>query len=263
MVKADWKQKSIDIDGMELSYLKAGKGKPLLMFHEELGNPGWFHWQRELAEKYQLIVPLHPGFGVSPRIEWIRTVGDLANFYAQLLVRRGWVGADVIGFSFGGWIAAEMAAQNPGQFASLTLVAPLGIKPRQGAIRDLFAAPTEDYLAASVRDIEGTPEFDQLFGGAVTPAQFELFQDATAEAGRLAWQPYMNNPALRNRLRLVRNLPTLIVWGEDDAVVPVSAAADYQAAIRGARLALFKNCGHRPELEQTKEFLKKIKRHLS
>lgn len=263
MAKVGWKQKTIDIGGAELGYLRAGKGKPVLIFHEELGNPGWFHWQRELAEKYQLILPLHPGFGVSPRRDWIRTVGDLANFYAQVLVKQGWEGADVIGFSFGGWIAAEMAAQNPGQFGSLTLVAPLGIKPRQGAIRDLFAAPTEDYLAASVRDPEDTPEFGQLFGGALTPEQFELFQDATAEAGRLAWQPYMNNPALRYRLGLVRDLPTLIIWGEEDAIVPVNAAADYQQAIRGARLVLFKNCGHRPELEQTKEFLKKIKRHLS
>ena len=87
---------------------------------------------------------------MSPRVDWLRSVGDLANFYSQVMVEQGWVGADVIGFSFGGWIAAEMAAQNPGQFASLTLVAPFGIKPPAGMIRDLFEAPTVEGLAERV-----------------------------------------------------------------------------------------------------------------
>ena len=73
----------------------------------------------------------------------------------------------------------------------------------------------------------------------------------------------MSNPALGNRLGLVRKLPTLIVWGEDDAIAPVSAAALFHAAIRGSKLALFKDCGHRPEIEQTGKFLKKLKAHLS
>lgn len=93
-----------------------------------------------------------------------------------MLVKQDWVGADVVGFSFGGWIAAEMAAQNPGQFASLTLVAPFGIKPPEGVIRDLFEAPTEDYLAASVRDAAATPEFGTLFGGATTPSSSSAFR---------------------------------------------------------------------------------------
>lgn len=263
MAKADWQSETVTIGGEELHYLKAGKGRPVLILHEELGNPGWFDWQRRLAEKCKVILPLHPGFGVSPRRDWIRTVGDLANFYAQVLVKQDWVGADVIGFSFGGWIAAEMAAQNPGQFRSLTLVAPFGIKPPEGAIRDLFEAPTEDYLAASVKDAAATPEFGALFGGATTPEQFERFQDATAEAARLAWQPYMNNPALCHRLGLVRGLPTLIVWGADDGIVPASAAALYLDAIRGAKLALFEDCGHRPEIEHTDKFLKRVLKHLS
>jgi pimeloyl-ACP methyl ester carboxylesterase len=263
LAKADWQPKTVTLGGEELHYLKAGKGRPVLILHEELGNPGWFDWQRRLAETRKVILPLHPGFGVSPRRDWIRTVGDLANFYAQVLVKQDWVGADVVGFSFGGWIAAEMAAQNPRQLASLTLVAPFGIKPPEGVIRDLFEAPTEDYLAASVRDAAATPEFGTLFGGATTPEQFERFQDAAAEAARLAWQPYMNNPALPQRLGLVRDLPTLIVWGEDDAIVPASAAAPFRDAIRGAKLALFKRCGHRPELEHTEKFLKKLHNHLS
>ncbi len=263
MARSDYKQKTVAVAGTELSYLKAGKGKPVLVLHEELGNPGWLAWMRALSENRQVIVPLHPGFGVSPRVDWIRHVGDLANFYAQVMVERDWVGADVIGFSFGGWIAAEMAAQNPRQFASLTLVAPMGIRPPQGVIRDLFEAPTEAYLAASVKHPADTAEFDSLFGGATTPEQFERFQDATAEAARLAWQPYMNNPALFYRLALVRDLPTLILWGEDDAIVPASAAALYRDAIPDARLVLFADCGHRPEIEQPDRFVKKLKSHLS
>ena len=88
MARADWQQKTIKVCGTELSYLRAGKGKPVLVLHEELGNPGWFAWQRRLAETREVIVPLHPGFGVSPRIDWVRSVGDLANFYAQVLAQQ-------------------------------------------------------------------------------------------------------------------------------------------------------------------------------
>ena len=255
--------RTLSTAGAELVVTEGGSGKPLLVLHEELGDPGWLTWQRELAKTRRVITPQHPGFGVSPRIGWARTIGDLANFYAQVMVEQGWVGADVIGFSLGGWVAAEMAAQNPGQFATLTLVAPMGIKPLSGEIADIYYYTTDQYLKLSVKDAAATAEFGDLFGGEITPEQFERFQDATAETARFAWQPYLNNPALGHRLGLVRTLPTLIVWGEEDSIVPLSAGHAYQQAIAGSRLVTFPGCGHRPEIEQTDKFLAAVRAHLS
>lgn len=263
MANDAWIQKTLSTAGLDLTVIEGGSGKPLLVLHEELGDPGWLKWKQELAKTRTLITPLHPGFGVSPRLDWALTIGDLANFYAQVLVEQGWTGIDVIGFSLGGWIAAEMAAQNPAQFSSMILVAPTGIKAPQGEICDIYESPTAAYLAASVNNVVTAPEHASLFGGQVTPEQFERFQDATAETARLAWKPYMNNPALSHRLGLVKTLPTLILWGTEDRIVPVSTAAVYQSAIKGSRLVSFSGCGHRPEIEQTDKFLAEVRTFLS
>lgn len=156
-------ERTISTVGTELVVTEGGSGKPLLVLHEELGDSGWLKWKQELAKTRTVITPQHPGFGVSPRIAWARSIGDLANFYAQVMVEQGWVGADVIGFSLGGWVAAEMAAQNPGQFATLTLVAPMGIKPPSGEIADIYYYTTDQYLKLSVKDPSGTAEFGDLF----------------------------------------------------------------------------------------------------
>lgn len=263
MASNEWTQTTITTAGTELALIKGGSGKPLLILHEELGDPGWLRWKQELAKTRTLITPLHPGFGVSPRIAWARDIGDLANFYAQVIVEQGWTGIDVIGFSLGGWIAAEMATQNPGQFGSMTLVAPAGIKPPRGEIFDIYQVPTQDYIAASVSNIAATPEFVELFGGALTPEQFERFQDATAETARFAWQPFMNDPALSRRLGLIKSLRTLILWGADDRIVPISAGEAYHSAIKGSKMITFSGCGHRPEIEQTDEFLREVRSFLS
>lgn len=263
MATNDYTIKTISVGGSELVITEGGKGNPLLVLHEELGDPGWLKWKQELASTRTVITPQHPGFGVSPRVSWALTIGDLANYYAQVMVEQGWTGADVMGFSLGGWIAAEMAAQNPGQFSSMTLVAPMGIKPPSGEICDIYQYVTSDYLAYSVSDVDGTPEFADLFGGEVTPEQFERFQDATAECARFAWQPYMNNPALSHRLGLIKNLPTQILWGDKDKIVPYSASGVYQKSIAGSKLVTFKACGHRPEIEQTDKFLAEVQAFLS
>lgn len=259
----DYIEKTITAAGSELVLTEGGSGKPLIVLCEELGDPGWLKWKQELANTRKIISPQHPGFGVSPRIAWALSIGDLANYYAQVMVEQGWVGADVIGFSLGGWVAAEMAAQNPAQFSSMTLVAPVGIKPPSGEIADIYYHTNEKYIELSVNDPRTTPEFGDIFGGKLTPEQFERFQDATAETARFAWQPYMNNPALSNRLGLVKDLPTLILWGEQDKIIPISAAVIYQQSIAGSKLVTFSDCGHRPEIEQTDKFLAELRVHLS
>jgi pimeloyl-ACP methyl ester carboxylesterase len=88
------------------------------------------------------------------------------------------------------------------------------------------------------------------------PEAFERMELARAQTARLAWQPYMHNPSLPNLLEIVTNLPALIVWGAQDAMVPVAAAEDYGRAIRGAKVVVFEQCGHRPEIEKSAEFIR-------
>ncbi len=259
----EWREESVSVDGTNLIVVKGGTGRPMLVLHDELGHPGWLKWTRAMARRRTLLIPLHPGFGRTERAEWMMSIRDLAGFYARYLKENGLAPLDVIGFSLGGWIAAEMAASNPGQFRKMILVAPAGIRPPSGNILDVFQLMAPQQLMASVYDPPNTPEFPELFGGGMSPEAFEMFEDARAQTARLAWTPYMHNPTLPHLLGVAAGLPTLIVWGRQDAVVPASAGDAYRAAIRGARLVTFDNCGHRPEIEKSAEFIREVEAFLA
>ena len=246
----------------QLIVLKGGSGKPLLVLHEELGYPGWMKWNQALSERRTILTPLYPGFGRTPRAEWVVNVRDLASLLARFIREQGLAPIDVIGFSLGGWLAAEMAAGDPNIFSKIVLVAPAGIRPPEGVIMDLFTVPALVYLRDSVRDAALTPEYAALYDGGVSPEQYEAFEDACAETARLAWQPYMFNPSLPHLLEGTVNAPTLLVWGRDDKVVPISAAQVYQKSIKNSRLLALEGCGHRPEIEKSEQFIKEVQNFL-
>jgi len=258
----DWREQTVSVDGTDLVVVTGGSGRPLLVLHDELGNPGWLRWVRETAARRSVLIPLHPGFGRTPRAEWMRSMRDMAGFYARFLKDNSLAPIDAVGFSLGGWIAAEMAASNPGQFRRMVLVGPAGIKPPKGDILDVFQLMAPQQVMASVLDPAHTPEFAELYGGPMAPEQFEMFEEARAQTARLAWSPYMHNPTLPHLLGIAAGLPTLIIWGRQDAVVPMSAGEAYRDAIGGARLVVFDNCGHRPEIEKTADFLRELEAFL-
>jgi pimeloyl-ACP methyl ester carboxylesterase len=258
----EWHEETVRVDDTDLMVVKGGTGKPLLILHEELGWPGWLKWNSALAQNRTLLIPQHPGFSHTARSEWISNIRDMAGFYARYLVEQNLAPVDAIGFSMGGWIAAEMAACNPAQFRNLVLVAPMGIRPREGVILDFFQLMAPKHLYATVHDPDATPEFDNLYGGQ-GPAQFERWEEARAQSARLAWSPFMHNPSLPHLLGVAANLPTLLLWGKQDRVVPVSAADEFRRVLKSARLSIFDNCGHRPEVEKTADFLHEVETFLA
>ena len=259
----EWTEDKIDVGEDSLAVLKAGSGPPLLVLHEELGCPGTVTWQAELARTRTLLIPLHPGFGRGPECEWIRNVRDLACFYSRYVREQRLTPVDVIGFSFGGWVAAEMAANDPSLFARMVLVGAVGIRPPEGEIRDMFMSKAETYLRASVIDPTETEEFTNLYGAEVSPEQFEAWEDARAQVARLAWQPYLFNPSLPHLLEAARDLPSLILWGEKDGVVPTSVGEAYRRALPQAKLVVFPNAGHRPEIEAREAFIAELQGFLA
>ena len=255
-------ESTINVGGTGVTLLRSGSGPPLLVLHEELGHPGCLAWHADMGQDHSLLLPVHPGFGQLPRADWIANVRDLAGFYSRMLREMALGPVDVIGFSLGGWIAAEMAAADAGQFRRMVLVAPTGVRPPEGEILDLFILTARAYLDASVHDAAATPEFASLYGEE-TPEQFEAWEDARAESARLAWKPYMHNPSLPHLLEGVRGLPTLIVSGREDRIVPVSAGHAYNRAIAGSELLVLDKCGHRPEIEHTSEFVNRLRGFLA
>lgn len=261
---ADWTEEVTQVAGTSLAIVKGGTGKPLLVLHEELGYSGWISWHAALAKEHSLLIPIQPGLGKSPKIDWIRNIHGLAMFYSWVLRDLHLAPLDVIGFSTGGWIAAEMATINAKQFNKMVLVGPAGIKPPDGEIADVFSITARTSLNMSVYNHEA-PEFAKLYGGERTPEQFEAFEDARTENARLTWEPIMNNPVLANFLEGVRGLPTQIIWGREDAIVPVSAAECYRKALKNTdvNVTIYDECGHRPEVEKPAEFIQLVREFLA
>ena len=130
--------------------------------------------------------------------------------------------------------------------------------PAEGEIKDMFMMTARAYLNASVQDAASTPEFAGLYGGEETPEQYEAWEDARAESARLAWKPFMHNPSLGPMLEGITGLPTLLVWGSEDKIVPINAGQIYNESIAGSELASLKGCGHRPEIENSQEFIDRV-----
>ncbi len=259
---ANWTETTINVGGTDVALIRGGSGKPLLLLHDELGFPGWVKWNEELAEEHEFLIPLQPGYGKTPRVDWIRTYRDLGGFYARMLREMGLDAIDAIGFSAGGYAAAEMAAADPRMFQHLVLVAPMGIKPSEGEITDIFPLTIRTYIRATVADIT-TPEFGSIYGGDMTPEQFEMFEDARSEAARIGWEPYMHNPSLPYLLEGAKGLSTLLIWGEADGIVPKGCIDAYQKAIVGAQVATIPDVGHRSEIENAAEFARIVKGYLA
>jgi pimeloyl-ACP methyl ester carboxylesterase len=258
-----WTEEMVEVAGTRLQLVKGGKGEPLLILHDEMGHPGWLSFHEALAQDHTLYIPSHPGFGKSERLSWIMNMQDLAGWYLDAMDDLGLDQVNVMGLSFGGWLAAQMAAMCPHQFKKLVLVDAPGIRPPTGEILDMFLVVAKSYITTSFANPASTPEFQQVCPDNPTPELIENWEVAREEACRLTWRPYMHYPGLPYLLRRLRKLPTLILWGRQDAIVPVSAAQAYHEAIKGSRLVVLNNCGHRPEIERSGDFARLVREFLT
>ncbi len=248
----------IEVGDATVALVRGGSGSPLLVLHDELGYPGWMSWNDSLAADRELIIPLQPGYGVTPGLPWIRTYRDLAVFYARMVREQGWAGCDVLGFSAGAYIAAEMAVGCPDLFSKMTLVGPLGCRPTEGDIFDFLAVTIRSHVAATVTKVDA-PEFAQIYGGEMTPSQFELFEDARAETARIGWEPFMFNDALPHHLQGIGSgLPTLLIRGGEDLIAPHGCLEAYSRAMPQATALTIPGVGHRPEIEDPPAFISAV-----
>ncbi len=258
-----WTEEIRRVAGVELQLIKGGTGEPLLVLHDEIGHHAWLGFHDSLAQRNALHIPSHPGFGKTPALDWIMNVRDMAGWYLQALDELGLHRVNVIGFSLGGWLAAEMAAMCPHQFKKLALVGPTGVKPPVGEIYDMFLEVAKEFITAGFLDPAGAPEFQRVCPDEPSPEQVEAWEVAREEACRLGWRPYMYYPALPQLLGRIKGLPTLIVWGRQDAIVPLSAGQVYHESIESSRLVVMENCGHRPEVEKPAEFVDLVQEFFS
>ncbi len=250
---ASWTEERVTVAGAEMQILKGGSGDPLLVLHDEMGQPGWLQLHEELAKNHTVYAPSLPGFGVTSRLDWVMNMRDIATWTLWALDDLELSSINVVGFSLGGWLAAEMATQQPQIFEKMALVAPAGILPPTGEILDMFLIVSREFITTGFHNPSAVAEFQAVCPDEPSPEQVEMWETAREEACRLSWRPYMHDRSLPHRLGRLKNLPSLIVWGRNDAVVPPSAGEVYNHSIAGSRLVTIENCGHRSDVEKSAE----------
>src|SRR3954464_9527423 len=132
----------------------AENAAPVVFLHGAGGHTGWMAFLDELAERFAVFAPEHPGFGQSDDPPWLDEVADLAYFHLDMLKALDLDRVHLIGTSLGGWIAAEMAVRSTARLASLTLVCAVGITADGSPIDDIFRMPAEENLQRYYADQE-------------------------------------------------------------------------------------------------------------
>ena len=241
-----WNDQEVDLGGLKVRVGRGGSGRPVLVLHHDIGTLDKLPFYEALSAHFDTIVPVHPGFGEkSQRAPWVRHPRDIASLYQWLLAELGVERASLVGLGFGGWIAAEMAALAPRDFHRVVLVGAMGVKPPEGEIKDQAIVSYIDYAKAGFHDPKA---FERNYGDVSTDqlVDWDLCREMSF---RVAWKPYMYNTSLPHLLGGVK-APTLVVWGDDDQIVPKSAGEVYARSLPGARFETVARSGHCVEMEQ-------------
>jgi pimeloyl-ACP methyl ester carboxylesterase len=250
----DWASSTIEAGGTKLHVRRAGRGRPVLVLHHETGTLDDLPFYDALAANHAVIVPHHPGYSRSERPDWMRSVRDIAVIHRGLLSELKVAKPALVGLGFGGWIAAEMATMAPADLSHLVLVGAMGIKPPQGDILDLAVTGYMDYARAAFHDQKA---FDRVYGAEPSVDQLEMWDICREMSFRIAWKPYMYSQTLPYLLKTMR-APALIVWGDDDKVVPISAGKRYLESLPDAHLEIVRSCGHAVDMEQPEALAKLV-----
>jgi len=241
----------VELGALTAHLLQAGAGSPVLVLHHDVGNPGWLPFYEGLARQASVTVPSYPGYGASPRADWMRSVRDLAVVEQWLLASLDLGAVSLIGLGFGGWVATEMASMAPRLFRRLVLVGAMGLQPERGEMLDQAILAHEAYVRAGFHD---PARFDAVFGAEPASEQLEAWDLHRESTFRIAWKPYMYSQTLPYLLGGIRS-KALIVWGDDDRIVPRECGERYRDLLPDARLETIADCGHFVEMERPEALL--------
>jgi len=241
------------VGGIEMEVVRRGAGRPALLLHGAQTVDPRAPFLDMLGRHAEIIAPSHPGFGRSARPPDFETVYDLVHFYLDFLDALPHEKLTVIGLSFGGWLAAELAVKCRHRLEGLVLVDALGIKVSDREtpdILDVFNTAPQEVERRSWHDpATWAPDLDALSDDDL------VIRARNREALCLyGWNPYMYNPQLKRWLSRI-TVPTLVVWGASDGIVRPSYGRAYSSLIPQSRFELIERAGHHPEIEQAPVFV--------
>jgi pimeloyl-ACP methyl ester carboxylesterase len=253
----DVREVEVAVADVVLRSTTGGTGPAVVTLHHSFGNGGWTALHDDLARDHEVHSLDLPGFDRSDRPEWARDTRDLAILVGHWVQRAGLGSAVVVGSGFGGWVAAHLATMRPEVMSRLVLVGAAGLLPADGRILDQFLIAHSEYARAAFHD---DAVYGAVFGTELTDELLLRFDGNREMTTRVAWKPYMYDRRLPALLAEVV-VPTLVVWGEHDAVVPPECGRRYAELIPGARLEVVAGAGHAVDLERPELLAELVRTH--
>jgi pimeloyl-ACP methyl ester carboxylesterase len=235
----------LNVGGLRVAYRRKGQGEATLFLHGAGFTRMWLPFHERLSQNVDLIAPEHPGYGETEMPEWLDGFDDLVLHYDELLDVLGVKQIHLVGYSLGGWIAAEFAVVYQAWLKSLTLITPAGLRIEGKPIPNPTGMPPERFWDLIFNDHTNSasvmPQFEDL------DEIVHQYGEATTLA-RLAWNPQYDLK-LDRRLTRVR-CPTLIVRAEHDRLIPDEMAERYAELIPDAQIETVRGTGHALVIEQ-------------
>ena len=249
-------QSFIEVDGCKVNLRRGGSGQPLLFLHGASGAPAVLPFMAKLAERFDVIVPEHPGYGLSDEPEWLENIHDVAYFYLDFLRSLQLDKVTLVGSSMGGWMAMEMAVRDTSRIGSLVLVAPAGIRAPGVEPADIFLLPPEEV----VRRLFFDPKLAAArLAEPMTPEALDMSLKNRHTTARLAWEPRLYDPNLAKWLHRI-DVPVKIIWGKEDRILPAAFADHYRKLFPKADIEIVPDCGHLPHVERAERFCDSVVR---
>jgi pimeloyl-ACP methyl ester carboxylesterase len=241
---------------------RGGSGPPVVYLHSSGGESGDGDVARYLAllaEHYSVYAPMFPGYGGSEGLALIDDMEDGVYHCLDLLERLGLGSAHpphLVGQSLGGWLAAEIAWRHPDRLASMTLVNAVGIHVPGSPVKELFGRRFDELAEMCFADQSHPVAAAMHLMASLSPKEvaavpFDLlrpFYESMAATAKLSWNPYFHNPKMEKRLGRV-SVPTLVVLGRLDGLVPNAVGEAYAELITGARVEYVEEGSHMLTIE--------------
>ena len=241
----------VEVAGCRTHLRRGGKGKPLLYLHGASGAPVILPFMEKLAERFDVLIPEHPGYGQSAEPEWLENIHDVAYFYLDFIKQLALKEVTLVGTSMGGWMAMEIAVRDTSRLSRVILVSPAGIAAPGVKVADIFLMAPEEVVRNIYHDQSIA---EKLLAVPMTPEAIDIGLKNRHTTARLAWEPRFHDPHLPKWLHRI-DVPVKIVWGDQDRIIPVGFVEHFRKLLPRAEVHILKGAGHLPQVEKVDEFV--------
>jgi pimeloyl-ACP methyl ester carboxylesterase len=265
--------REITLHGHRVSYRAAGSGPLLVLIHGIAGSSAtWEEVFPRLAERYTVVAPDLLGHGLSAKPRGDYSLGAYASAIRDLLGVLGYERGTVVGHSLGGGVAMQFAYQFPERCERMVLVSSGGLGHDLHLMLRAAALPGAEWVlpvlcSSALRDaVDGVARFLGRAGLRAAPDLEEVWRSFVSLSDPDARQAFIHTvrtvidirgqrASAGDRLYLAAEMPTLIIWGEHDPLIPVAHAYSAHERIRGSRLEIFTHAGHFPYRDSPRRFV--------